>query len=149
VNRFNAFVNDIQRNNLRDLLGMSLYFDLFLIPTATKYVELINGKSYTDKSGNIIQFYGLKAALCYWWLAIMAREGELFHSAYGAIELVNNPQQNFERSREKERIAAGYMETAQVYANDIVKFLNANTDTYPLWERDSEENKTNFISFRI
>jgi hypothetical protein len=149
INRFNGFAKEVQRNNLRDLLGMSLHYDLFLIPTATKYTELVSGKTYKDSSDNDVQFYGLKPAICYWWLAVMAREGDLFHSAYGAIELVNNPQQNFERAREKERVAVGYMETAQTYANDAIRFLNANKSTYPLWKCEEEENKTNFISFRV
>ena len=147
--RFAAFANDIQRKNLRGLLGDALYY-AFMDDTraAGIYKELLDGKTYSYE-GNTIQYYGLKPVLCYWWLAIAARESDLFQSSWGAIQLTNNPQQNFETSREKERLAAGYMETAQGYANDVIKFLSENSASYPLWDGESETNPTEFISFRV
>jgi hypothetical protein len=147
--RFDAFAMEAQRNALRGLLGDALYY-AFMADARTSgiYKELLDGKSYTYNA-QTIQYYGLIPLLCYWWLAIATREGDLFHSAYGAIQLVNNSQQSFETSREKERIAAGYMETAQKYANDTIKFLNQNATTYPLWLSNTEKNQTQFISFKI
>jgi hypothetical protein len=148
--RFNAFANDIQRKNLRGFLGDALYYS-FMEDTRVSgaYFDLLNGKDYTYQE-KTVHFYGLKPALVYWFLAIATREGDLFQSGYGAIQLVNNPQQNFETAKEKERIAAGYMETAQEYINDAIKFLDTNADLYPLWEStESEQNTTNFVSFRI
>ena len=147
--RFAAFANEVQRKNLRNLLGSALYF-AFMADARTSgiYADLLNGKSYTY-DGETIQYYGLKPVLCYWWLAIAARESDLFQSSWGAIQLTNNPQQNFETAREKERIAASYMETAQGYANDVIKFLSENAASYPLWEGDEETNPSKFLSFRI
>lgn len=146
--RFNSFVMQAQRTNLRNLLGAALYFDFFANITAPKYVALRDGESYT-LNGETIQFYGIKPALIYWWLAIDTREGDLFQSAYGAIQLVNNPQQNFESAKEKERIAAGYMVTANQYANDIVQYLDAKSTTFPLWKSVEKRSGTEFITFRI
>jgi hypothetical protein len=147
--RFNTFAQEAQRKNLRGFLGDSLYLDFIAGDrTQGKYADLLNGKSYTFGNKNI-QFYGLKPMLCYWWLAIAARESDLFQSNIGAIQFANNPQQSFETAREKERIATGYMESAQSYANDASKFLNANRTIYPLWEGQEELNKTNFVSFRV
>ena len=147
--RFGTYVNEAQRKNLRGLLGDALYYD-FMDDARTSgiYKVLLDGKSYTYNS-QTIQYYGLKPLLCYWWLAIAAREGDLFHSNVGAVQFANNPQQSFETAREKERIAAGYMETAQSYANDVIKFLNENSSSYPLWETDSEKNESQFVSFKI
>jgi hypothetical protein len=147
--RFNSFAQEAQRKNLRGFLGDELYLELVTGDrTQGALMELLNGKTYSF-NGRTIQFYGLKPALCYWWLAIAARESDLFQSNIGAIQFANNSQQNFETAREKERIAAGYIETAQGYANDASKFLNANRQTYPLWQGQEELNKTNFISFRV
>jgi len=147
--RFNAFLTDVQRKNLRQLLGDALYYDFMLdARTAGKYLELLTGKVYTV-NGQTAQYYGLKPALVYWWLAMAVREGDLFHSQVGAIQLTNNSVQNYESAKEKEKIALGYMETAQEYANDVIKFLNENSTTYPLWIGDSEKNKTQFVSFKI
>jgi len=147
--RFDTFCQEIQRKNLRGLLGDALYY-AFMSDTraAGIYKELLDGKQYQESS-NSIQYYGLKPILCYWWLAIAARESELFHSNVGAIQFVNNQQQNFETAKEKERIATGYMETAQTYANDCIKFLSANAASYPLWIASSEVNQTNFLTFRV
>ena len=148
--RFNAFVNEVQRKNLRGLLGDALYFDLFAIETMpAKYKKLVDGDIY-EYYGQQIQYYGLIPALVYWWLGVATREGDLFHSGYGAIQFTNNTQQSFESAKEKERIAAGYMETAQGYANDVVKFLNTNKVDYPLWISSSEnEPITKFVMFKL
>ena len=119
--KFDAFVMEIQRKNLRGLLGDSLYYDFINDARTTgKYKELLDGKDYQYDS-QTIQYYGLIPLLVYWWLAIDARENDTYHSTYGAIQFTNNPQQSFESSKEKERIAAGYMETAQT-ADRAVRF---------------------------
>jgi hypothetical protein len=147
--RFNSFVMEAQRTNLRGLLGDSLYYAFMADSRASGiYAELLNGKSYVVNA-ETIQYYGLKPALIYWWLAIATREGDLFQTNVGAVQFVNNPQQSFDTAKEKERIATNYMQTAQGYANDIIKFLNANSSSYPLWKRLGETNKTNFLTFRV
>lgn len=148
--RFTAFVMEVQRKNLRGLLGDALYFDLFATdPMPAKYTTLVDGGVY-NYQGRTVQYYGLIPALCYWWLAVATREGDMFHSGYGAIQFVNNEQQHFETAKEKERIAASYMETAQGYVNDIVKFLNTNKAEYPLWISGNEnEQVTKFVMFKL
>ena len=149
TNRFNAFANSIQRLNLRGLLGDSLYFAFMAdARTAGIYLDLLAGKSYLY-SNETIQYYGLKPCLAFWWLATAAREGDLFLSNIGAIQFNNNPQQSFETAKEKERVALGYMAMAQGYANDVIKFLNTNSSSYPLWKSTNETNKTNFLTFRV
>jgi hypothetical protein len=85
----------------------------------------------------------------YWWMAIATREGEVFLANYGAVQFVNNQQQNFESAKEKERIAVQYMETAQDYANDMIKFLNNNSSDYPKWKGNKEQQSTQFVSFKL
>jgi hypothetical protein len=142
--RFNAFASEVQRKNLRGLLGDALYYDFFANSEAEKYAKLITGEAYDG-----IQFYGIKPILCYWFLALATREGDLFHTGFGAAQFINNPQQSFETAKEKERIAVGYMDTAQAYENDLINYLNAKRDTYPLWKVDTEKNGQQFLTFRI
>lgn len=148
-NRFNSFCNDVQRKSLRGLLGDALYYDLMSDSrVAGKYKDLLDGKDY-QYAGNTIHFYGIKPILCYWWLAIAAREGDLFLSSIGAIQFVNNPQQNFESSKSKERISSEYSATAQMFTNDLIQFLGQHNSIYPLWQGGQETRKNNFTSFRI
>jgi len=147
--RFDTFEQETRRKNLRNLLGDALYF-AFMADARTEgiYADLLNGKSYTYQ-GNTIQYYGLKPYLCYLWLAIGCREGDLFMATYGAIQFTNNQQQSFESAKSKERIATDYMQSAQDYANDIIRFLNENSSDYPLWKSNSETKPTEFLTFKI
>jgi hypothetical protein len=149
ANRFNVFAQETQRKNLKGLFGDALYY-AFMADNRTSgiYADLLNGKSYLYNA-QTVQYYGLKPVLCYWWLAIAARESEMFQANVGAIQLVNNTQQMYETAKEKERIAASYMETAAGYANDVIKFLNTNSSSYPLWGGGGEKNPVNFVSFRV
>lgn len=148
--RFDAFCMEIQRTNLRNLLGGALYKAFMASDRATGiYYDLLNGKDYVV-NGELVHFYGIKPILCYWWLSLATREGDLFLGTIGAIQFVNNQQQSFESAKEKQTISAGYTSTAQGYANDLIEFLNANSSSYPLWSNSqSEVNRSNFISFRL
>ena len=147
--KFTTFADSIQQKNLRYLLGDALYYDFFeKYPDGGVYDDLVDGKVY-EYNSNDIQYYGLKPVLVYWWLAMATREGDLYLSNYGAIQFTNNTQQQFETGKEKERIATGYMETAQEYANEVIKFLNANSGDYDLWESNDEKNSSEFLTFRL
>jgi len=147
--RFNSFVNSVQRNNLRDLFGDALYY-AFMNDDRTSgvYKVLLDGESYTYNS-NTIQYYGLKPALCFWVLALIARESDMYLSGYGAIQFMDNVQQQFTGSKQKEIIAAGYNEQAEKYANDIKQYLNEKYTNYPLWDFKPESNESSFTTFKI
>lgn len=146
--RFYAYVNEIQQKNLRQLLGGALYLDLFKNIAETKYQELRDGKEYSY-SGETIMYYGLKKPLIYWWLALATREGELYHTDYGAVQMVNNEQQSYESARKKEQVAINYGQTATSYANDVIQFLDENSATYTLWEGNKRKNQSNIFSFKL
>lgn len=147
--RFNSFAQETQRKNLRNLLGDELFYEFMEDDrTSGVYEKLLNGEAY-QVNGKTIQYYGIKPALCYWWLSLAAKEGDLFMATYGAVKFANNPQQHFESAKEKNKVSADYSETAQYYANDIIKYLNNNSTNYPLWTRDVEKSPKSFISFRL
>ena len=142
--RFNSYALEVQRINLRELLKPALYLDLVnKYPDGGIYDDLVNGVEYIY-SNETIKFEGLKPFLCYHWLAIETNEGDLFHSTYGNIDFVNNPQQNFNQSKLKLQAVQRYIENANSYRNDIIQFLNEKSSIYTLWKGDNKTRKTNF-----
>lgn len=147
--RFNSFVDSVQRENLRGVFGDALYYDFMNDDrTSGKYKFLVDGESYTY-SGRTIQYYGLKPLLSFWVLALIARESDMYLSGYGAIAFVDNSQQQFQSSKQKERIAAGYMEEATRYENDLIQYLNEKYTTYPLWDGRIKTDENEMVSFKI
>lgn len=146
--RFNAFLRDIQRRNLRDFLGSSLYLDMMNNIAESKYTDLVEGKEYTYES-ETIEYLGLKPILVYLWLAKVAREGEQYITNYGPVNFDNNTQEMFKQSANKERIANDYMATSQYYMNEAIRFLDTYYTTYPLWKRRIEKKGTQFTMFKI
>lgn len=147
--RFNSFVMEIQRTNLRNLLGAAMYKDFFdKYPDGGVYDDLFNGKDY-EYSGENIHYYGMIPILVYWWLALATREGELFLSNYGSVQFVENTQQNYQIAKEKERAATGYMQTSQNYVNDLIQFVNENSSDYPFWTYNKERKGIDFLTFKI
>lgn len=148
VNRFNTYVNSVQRRNLRDLLGDAMYYAFMEDDRSSgKYKELLDGKTYAY-SGDTITYYGLKPALCFWVLALMARESDMYMAEHGAITFVDNPQQNFQSAKSNERTAQLYMEEATSYANEIIKYIGENSSTYTLWESEAQVNESSITSFK-
>jgi len=146
--RFNTLASEIQRKNLRDLLGDAMYYDFFENIAAGKYVKLRDGETY-DYSGNTIKYYGLKPTLCYWWLSLALRESDLYLSTHGAIQFNNNQQQSFEVAKEKERTAIKYLETATRYSNDIIQYVQTKINDFPLFIGSEKMNQSNFLTFRL
>lgn len=146
--RFNAFLRGIQRRNLKDFLGDALYLDMMTNYTQSKYTDLISGKQYTY-SDETIEYFGLKPILVYWMLAELTRKGDNFLTTYGSVEFTDNPQQQFQHSKTKELIALEYMNTAQGYENDAIKFLDTYKSTYTLWDTKDQKPGTQFTTIKI
>lgn len=146
--KFNGFLRDIQRRNLRDLLGPALYRDFMENSTSTKYANLLNGTNY-EYDGDTIDYYGLIPVLVYWILAKMTREGGLYNANYGPVEFVDNPQQNFQTAKMKESTAQDYMISASEYENEVIRFLDEHNTTYTLWEYKKQSSGTQFVTFKL
>lgn len=146
--RLQNFVRDVQRKNLRDFLGDSLFYDVMNNPTSANNVKLISGTQY-EFEGNNIEFFGLKPALVYWWLAKVAREGDQFLTNYGTASFVNNQQQMFEPAKNKEMVAQEYMATANDYLNDCINYLDTNKIDFPLWDNKKKQTGVKFTMFKV
>ena len=149
ADKLNAFIDSIQKRNLRDLFGDKMYYAFMADDrTSGKYKELLDGKTYIYDD-NIIQYYGLKPMLCFWALAVLMRESETNISYHGAVEIFDNPQQQFKPAKEKERLAVGYMAEASKYANEVIRFLDEHSSTYTLWDSHKDIDSVEFLTFKI
>ena len=139
--KFDAFVKVLQRNQLRNLLGDAMYYDLFLNVTdintiAAPYNDLVNGTTYTYQ-GYTIYYYGLKPYLSWLFLIDYIFEGDHYYADYGNIAYADNPQDNTKVSsyRSKKEIKDGHEQQANHYKCEIIKFLQENISTYTLWKQ--------------
>lgn len=63
IDTFNSYITDYQYNLLIDMLGAELYNDFNTNPTSQKWIDLLNGKTYTDCWANVQNWRGLKDLL--------------------------------------------------------------------------------------
>jgi hypothetical protein len=130
---FNGRVIDVQRRNLLNLLGNALYTDLMANVADTKYTELINGKSYVNSDNETVTYFGLKSFLSWHVIARLLADGNIKYSDLGNTNVTG---ENFSLSNPEDATAARKEAFANAtnFQNNIIDFLDANTDTYTLWE---------------
>jgi len=141
--RFETFAKEVQRVNLRDLLGSAMYYDFFENIAVQKYVDLLDGKTY-EYNGETIQYYGLKPLLVYWWLALNIREGSLFIGKQGVVEFTDNPQQHYKASAIASSIGKDYLGSAIIYSNNVKQFLDCHSSDYDLWDVKPKQKRTRY-----
>lgn len=117
----------------KSLLGEALYHDLEQNRTLAKYVNLLNGTTYTY-NGDTIKFYGLVPALSYYAWSLFMRGNNL------KITRSGNKQKNSANSEnaDAELQAQEYnkaMNNASMYAREVQRYLGNNTATYTLYEQ--------------
>ena len=134
------FIQLAQTQHLRPLIGAGLYYDLLQNITAPNYVKLINGDTYTDRNGDTVQYYGLKPYLAYFWLAVYTREGNSQQTEIGTIEFVND---NVTRESVNRRdLEKSYQTTGNSLGNEILEYLEAKKQDFPLYKSKTESNPT-------
>ncbi len=80
------------------------------------------------------------------------REGNVRQADYGNIVFDDNPQDNMQSvsQRQIDRVDAHLKTNVVSYRNNIVKYLNENSTTYPEWDgKYSNKSKSQFNSFTI
>ncbi|MDX1699874.1 MAG: hypothetical protein R3250_04605 [Melioribacteraceae bacterium] len=154
-NRLQPLILRAQRENLRDLLGDALYYDLFDNVTdinniASPYDDLVNGVAY-EYDGDAIQYYGLKPFISFQVATYLLEENDLFIGNTGNHAYNSDPQDLRERmsGSQKRLIVSNYQSSSVQYQNDIIKFLNEKDSDYPLWEGDSQKPITQYSSIII
>lgn len=129
---FDGHVRSVQQNELRNLLGKSLYLDFMTNLTDAKYLTLLNGGNYV-LNGKTIKFYGLKPFIIFNFFASYLTDSTLKMADVGNVTLQGNFF-NVATPSEVSKARQEFMQNVQMYENDVVEFLNANRSTYDLWE---------------
>ncbi len=106
--------------------------------TENKYIKLLNGSIYTVNN-KTIDFKGLRPFIAWKFLSIFVTDGSLKHSDVGNISILSD---NYERpsSQNLNNAKATYLSNAAREENNIIDYLNENSNTYPLWELKGETN---------
>lgn len=140
-------IDEAQEFDLKPVLGRELYLDFITNVTATKYQDLLNGKTYTPTgSTSPIEFKGLKEVLKYYVYKRMIVLGGVKSTNSG---FVLKTLENSERipATQMAQMIAQAASGARAYEDDMVLFLNNFHTTYPLWKCSLRKNKG--FGFRI
>jgi hypothetical protein len=140
---FDAYLKRVQDTMLKELLGDALWYDFFINITESKYVNLLNGTTYTYNS-ETIYYPGLKPFLSYSWLILYLTEGNINHTEAGNYQY--DPATGLPLQAAQKRQGSGSYKTDQSKErNNILRYLNENDSTYPLWKGKRTDNPTQSI----
>lgn len=108
----------------------------------TKYINLLNGVSYT-KDSKTIQYNGLRGFISWKFLAIFLSDGNVKHSDTGNFSITSP---NFQGPTKGDKVAARstYLQNSTREENHIIDYLNTLSTTFPLWDSKNMENLENF-----
>lgn len=137
TDRILPYIREAQQYDLKQLLGDALYVDFLsrydqtLDSMYTAYQELLNGKNYV--SGTItIEHPGLIRYMAYSTLARFYNNNQINAVKYGLVQKLGEQSQQLDTKAVQSAIAELRSNALSEQA-DIIKFLNANGTTYPLF----------------
>ncbi|MCH2216640.1 MAG: hypothetical protein MK076_00935 [Flavobacteriales bacterium] len=122
----------IQRGVIRDLLGDSLYYDLWNNQLESKYITLLNGGTFTLNS-NTVQLFGLKPVIVLYAYASFVRENS-FKITRAGNKIKNKTESSQPTPEELDSEIAQANSEAQMYAINVKAFLTKEIFIYPLYE---------------
>jgi hypothetical protein len=126
-------ITEAQEFDIKPVIGAELYFDMMANLTATKYQELLEGKTYTPNgSANPIYFSGLKMALKYYVYArLLVTDGvKSTNSGFVLKQLENSERIS---GSQRTQMIAQTRSGAKVYENELRDFLCNYPIIYPLY----------------
>lgn len=132
ADRIDQYIREAQVMDLKPILGRKLYYDFIENYTDAKYLDLLNGAEY-DEDGVTVQFEGVKPILVYY---SFARILQYYGSNPTRFGLVKKLAENSEplSTKEIQAMISQAKAGAISYQDELFRFLNENTDTYPLWK---------------
>ena len=133
--RFDQIMEETQTNELQDLLGFQLYQDLIQNPTDAKYVDLLDGTTFTY-CDQTITMAGLKTVLAHYFYANYTRENPS-HDTFSGHRIHQIPESNPINDVAQKKIESRARETAYKFWREVELFLNENRNTYEYWRCDS------------
>lgn len=139
--RIERHIAEAQEFDIKPVLGRALYLGfvngLGASPQEDIYVDLWEGKTYTDKGINAdVSFEGVKRALIYYAYARFLNNQNTNVGSFGIVVKENNPYSKSEEEKKIQRLVTSAIQAAESYKSDFVKFLNDNSELYPLWLKE-------------
>lgn len=132
TNKLNNLITSIQREFLPLLFGDEMYYDFFDSDSENDYTDLTNGCGY-DYGGYTIKYYGLKPYLVYLWLEKYTLRGDIYHGDAGNYKSLDQENVQFIENVEKRQIASEYRAIADEYKRQIIRYMNDNSSSLPLY----------------
>jgi len=133
IDDFDMYAVEVQRNYLTKLLGDKLYTalisDLTLgVPQTPKYVDLVDGKIYTD--GEDVIFRGVKLYCAYLWLYLYMSQSGVEHTPIGTMLFKDEHAERDERNGNYKNAQAHYIAAANGMEEGILSYLRKYATTY-------------------
>lgn len=153
--RIIPYIKEAQINDLKPVLNNAFYYDFMLKfddttqgATYTAYNELLIGKVWTYNAQSE-WFSGIIPMMCYYSLARFVQNNP-FHVTRSGIVRKNITQSEQATPEEIRMIVSDLKSNALNYQNDLIKFLENNPTTYPLYNTggaSSEATRTTSFNF--
>jgi hypothetical protein len=138
-------IEEAEIMEIASALGDKLYYDLVANTGLQKYIDLLNGRNYTDENGVVKKFKGLKLALAYFAMAYLLDTPYGIHiTEYGQrwkeSDLSERPEDKaLVRASTKKRDLGTY------YLKEVKKYISLNKSLYVTDETcNTHEVNTNY-----
>ena len=131
--RFDTYVAEAERLDLRPLMGNAFYYDFVTNITDAKYVTLKNGTNYTNTNNEVVDFKGIKHVIVYFTRFRQLNNDDIFSTPSGpVVKQLEHSEHISERT--KARLIAQAKSAAISYWREVEIYLNENSSTYPLFK---------------
>ena len=137
IEDFDLFAREAQTNYLEKILGAKLYNALLAAPTDARFVDLLDGKTYT--SGDEINFRGIKLYLNYIWLYLYYNGSSLQLTPIGARLFKDEDAENIYNRKAGIQERDHFLRSADGLEETILAFLNDNQSDYTEFGQSNQE----------
>ena len=130
--KFDQLCKEVERTDLKDLIGLALLQDLETNPTSANNLLLLNGTSFVNQHNQTVSHQGLRYVLAY-----------LIHVRYIGESFVKDTFTGMVRGTQEnsEPISEGSIKRLQNVSKEIAlsefqlikEYLNLKYDLFPLW----------------
>lgn len=136
VERLEPYIIEAQDLDIRPFLGNPLFYDLVQgivsTPQDSKYIDLLNGKSYTPSDGYTIFFDGLKISIAYFAYSRFITFQGINVTRFGVVQKVADYSTPITVEM-IDRIAGNARSVGLSYLQQVEDYLDDNCETYALW----------------
>ena len=143
-------IRNAQENELKDLLGSPLYYDMISNKSSANYVNLIKGEEYECTYNNTtytVKYQGIQKVLAYWSLARLVK----FHGVKITAQGLHTDLSDYSdevSDRRRSNLVSHFKSEADQSQQDIIDFLENNKSDYPLYDIVEQKN-TSFKAYAV